>query len=76
MGNSFALDIKVARRRSGLSQAEVSHLLGIHRTRLSKLERGRYVPTAHELAALCLIYGKEFPEIGHATMPQVCQALG
>ena len=75
MGMNFALDIKVARRRSGLSQADVGHLLGIHRTRVSKLERGRYTPSANELASLSLIYGRRFPDLGNRAMPEICKAL-
>jgi len=75
MGTNFALDIKVARRRSGLSQADVAHLLGVHRTRVSKLERGRYTPSADELASLSLIYGKQFPELGSSTLPEICRSL-
>ena len=75
MGMNFALDIKVARRRSGLSQADVAHLLGVHRTRVSKLERGRYTPSANELASLSLIYGRRFPDLGNSTMPEICRAL-
>ena len=75
MGINFALDIKVARRRSGLSQADVAHLLSIHRTRVSKLERGRYTPHAQELATLSLIYGRRFPDLGNRAMPEICRAL-
>lgn len=75
MDINFALDITVARRRSGLSQHDVGHLLGVDRSRISKLERGTYTPTATDIAALSIIYDLEFPEIGQTAMPMLAAGL-
>jgi transcriptional regulator with XRE-family HTH domain len=44
--------VRVARRRSGLSQEEVAHRVGLHPTNLSKIERGHVAPGALLLLAL------------------------
>lgn len=75
METRFAVDFKVARRRSGLSQADVAHLLGVSRTRVSKLECGHAAPSAEELAVLSLIYSQSFLALGSAAMPALVQAL-
>lgn len=75
MEANFALDIRVARERSGLSQSQVAHLLGINRTRLSSLECGRRTPTAEEIATLSLIYGKRLRQLGVASMPAIYEKL-
>lgn len=60
MYDAFALDLKVARRKSGLTQQDVAHLLGSHRSKLSHLEKGSSLPTANDIAALSLIYSKSY----------------
>ncbi|EHK57088.1 helix-turn-helix domain-containing protein [Allomesorhizobium alhagi] len=52
----YALDLKVARRKSGLSQADCGHLLGVDPSRISKLEAGKSAPTLVELSILCLVF--------------------
>ncbi|MEP3893170.1 MAG: helix-turn-helix transcriptional regulator [Litorimonas sp.] len=54
-----AADIRYCRRESGLSGADVSHLLSITRPRLSRIENGRSEPRPMELCGLALIYGKQ-----------------
>lgn len=56
MKYEFSLDLRVARRRSGLTQADCAYLLGIDPTRISKLEAGTTLPTALELSILFLIF--------------------
>lgn len=71
METNFALELKVARRRSGLSQYEVAHLLGVYQGRVSKLECGRARPTPDELTTLSLIYGTRFLTMRGAVMPTI-----
>ena len=71
METNFALELKVARRRSGLSQYEVGHLLGVHHGRISKLECGRARPTPDELTTLSLIYSTRFLTMRGAVMPTI-----
>ena len=70
MENRLAVDLKVFRRRSGLSQVEVAHLLGIDRSQLSKFERGTRQPSMEHVTILCLIYGMRTPEFCVAALPQ------
>mgnify|MGYP000197201114 CR=1 FL=1 len=58
MDNSFALDLKVTRRKAGLTQEDLAHLLGLTKTTISKIERGVRPVTLPELCALAFIYGK------------------
>jgi transcriptional regulator with XRE-family HTH domain len=63
MNTTFALDLKVARRKSGLSQLDCAHLLDVHPSRVSKLESGKRLPTVHEICTLSLIYGRTFESL-------------
>lgn len=51
----YALDLKVARRKAGLTQADCGHLLGVDPSRISKLEAGKSAPSVVELSILCLV---------------------
>ena len=75
METNYALDLKVARRRSGLSQKDVSHLLGISRVRVSKLECGIAKPTPDELTTFSLIYSRSFLTLSGAVMPVLLRTL-
>ena len=75
METNYALDLKVARRRSGLSQQDVSHLLGISRVRVSKLECGIAKPTPDELTTFSLIYSRSFLTLSGAVMPVLLRTL-
>jgi len=63
MHSSFAHDLKTARRRSGLSQQDCGHLLGIDQRRISKLETGQSLPTIPEICTLSLVYGRTFESL-------------
>lgn len=52
----YALDLKVARRKSGLSQEDCAHLLGVDQPRFSKMEAGKSTPSIYELSILCLVF--------------------
>ncbi|MEX0957313.1 MAG: helix-turn-helix transcriptional regulator [Rhizobiaceae bacterium] len=52
------MDLKVSRRKAGLLQADVAHLLGIERARVCDFEKGRLLPAADQLVALSIVYGK------------------
>ena len=53
------LDLRVARKKSGLTQRDCAHLLGTSATRISKLETGTSLPSLAELYLLSVIYGKQ-----------------
>ncbi len=44
----MALDLKELRARLGLSQGELAELLGVHAMTVSKWERGKLQPAAHQ----------------------------
>lgn len=58
MTSDIALELKVARRNAGLRQRDCARLLGVHPSRVSKLESGANVPSITDLYILSLIYGK------------------
>jgi transcriptional regulator with XRE-family HTH domain len=63
MSNEFALDLKVARRKSGLTQSDCAHLLDIHPSKVSLLESGKTLPSIKDICALSLIYGRSFESL-------------
>lgn len=65
MAYEFALDLKVARRKSGLSQADCAHLLDVAPSRISKLESGKSIPNVVELCMLYLVLDKSVVEMCH-----------
>ena len=75
MDTNYALELKVARRRSGLSQKDVAHLLGISRVRVSKLECGIAKPSPDELTTFSLIYCQSFLTLSGAVMPIIMKTL-
>jgi transcriptional regulator with XRE-family HTH domain len=58
----FHLDLKVHRRKAGLSQDDVAHLIGVHPSKVSLLEGGRAFPTLRDVAALSVIFGRSAEE--------------
>lgn len=62
MHTDFALDIKVHRRKAGLSQKDVAHLIGVHPSKVSLMEAGKMLPSIWDIAHLSLVYGKSFEE--------------
>ncbi len=71
MQSSFALDLKTARRRSGLTQADCGHLLGTNKRRLEALEAGRSLPSVPEICCLSLIFGRSFESLFGAIFDEV-----
>ncbi len=57
MHKTFGADLRVARNRSGLSQEDCAHLLGVDQSQISRLEAGKAEPTLHELTLFYLIFG-------------------
>lgn len=60
MSKQFAQDLQLARRKAGLTQADLAHLLDATEKEVSKLERGRKLPSLPRMCELSLIYGKSF----------------
>ena len=62
MFESLTFDLKVARKRAGLTQFDCGHLLGISHNIISRIELGKRLPTIKELMTLSLIYGQSFED--------------
>ncbi len=79
MNHNFGRDLRVARRKSALSQADCAHLQGVNYSRISKLEAGRRLPTALELAILVLVLDQPaaplIRELGFAVAEVLLQRL-
>jgi len=63
MHQAFAHDLRVARRKSGLSQRDCAHLLDVRQQRISALEKAEGIPTLSEICGLSLIFGKTFTSL-------------
>ena len=75
MEQEFTLGLKVERRKAGLSQGDLAHLLGVHPSKVSLLESGKATPTVHEIALLAVVFGKTFEEFFHAFLVQAAEAV-
>ncbi|RLJ40692.1 helix-turn-helix protein [Litoreibacter meonggei] len=60
MSTQFALDLRLARRKAGYTQADVAHLLSGHQSLVSDLELGLKRPNLEQIIELSLLYGKSF----------------
>ena len=60
MITEFALDLRHARRKSGLSQAEIAFLVDVNQATYSRFEHGTLKPNVEQLCVLALIYGRSF----------------
>lgn len=75
MLKEFAFDLKVARRKSGLSQSDCAHLLDVERSKVSRLERGDSPPSVQDICTLSLVYGKSFESLYGTIVQEVCDGL-
>lgn len=57
--NTFALNVKAARKSKGLTQRQLGDLVGVDTLTVSRWERGAVRPTIANLAALCKALGKD-----------------
>lgn len=76
MTTQFAFDLRLARRRAGLTQADCAHLMGIQQSRISELESGEKSPSAHELCVLSIILDRRFEGYISDELSQLTNALG
>ena len=75
MFDDFIFDLKVARKKAGLSQADCGHLIGGTNYKISQLEHGDRMPTIREICALSLIYGRNFESLFGEVFQQVRKDL-
>jgi transcriptional regulator with XRE-family HTH domain len=60
MTDDLALELRVARRKAGLSQSDCAHLLEVHPSKISLLESGKVLPSIAHICRLSIIYGRSF----------------
>ena len=75
MSTEFALDLRLARRKSGFTQRDTAHLLGVQSSRLSDRELGKKLPTLPEIITLSLIYGRSFESLFSDLMAKARAAI-
>ncbi len=63
MSTNYVVDLKVARRKLGLSQDDCATLLGTSRSRYSRIESGKARMGLSEICALLLTFGTPFETI-------------
>jgi len=63
MSTQFALDLRLARRKSGLTQCDVSHLTGIEQPTIAKMEKGKRVPSIAQVCVLSMVFGRSFESL-------------
>lgn len=75
MSTEFALDLRLARRKAGLTQCDIAHLLGVHRARIWALEHGRQLPTVQQICTLSVIYGRSFESLFACVLAEASAAV-
>jgi transcriptional regulator with XRE-family HTH domain len=64
--SDFALDLRVNRRKAGLSQRDMAHLMDIHPSKVSHLEDGSTMPSVRDVAHFSFIFGKTVEDLMQA----------
>lgn len=75
MSTEFALDLRLARRKAGLTQRDCAHLLSTSTSILSQLESGKRLPSLMEVCTLSVIYGRNFESLFGMIMREAKIAL-
>lgn len=63
MTNQFSLDLRVARRKAGLTQRDVAQLLDVSMSHVCRLEQGSILPTLEQVVTLSLIFDCSFESL-------------
>ena len=75
MSTEFSLDLRLARRKAGLTQHDTAQLLGVHQSVVFDLERGNLLPTLPQICALSVIFGRSFESLFFELMTGAKQAI-
>ena len=73
--NENALRLKVARRKTGLTQRDCAHLIGVHQSTMSDYETGNATPGLREACLFSLIYGSPIEGLLPELVADVRRAL-
>lgn len=71
----MALDLKAMRKRAGLTQTDLGHLLSTDGSRISKIETVRARPNPNELITLSLVFGHPIEVLTSALFDQAAYRL-
>lgn len=69
------MDLRLARKRSGLSQRDVARLMDIDQSTYSAFERGRTAPNLEQVCALSLIFDRSFLSLFELMIEEVTPRL-
>jgi transcriptional regulator with XRE-family HTH domain len=75
MYHQFSLELRAARRKAGLTQADCGHLLGGSARIAKQLEEGQRAPSLTEICTLSLIFGRSFEAFFGEVMPRLRSEL-
>lgn len=75
MSNAFAHDLKVVRRKSGLTQSDCAHLLATQSSKICRIENGQFLPTANDMALFSLIFGKSYDALCRSVFDKAASDL-
>jgi len=76
MTQEFSLDLRAARRNSGLKQVDCAHLMGVHESKISQFETGKKKPSVKEICQLSMIFGRSFESLFAGIFEEVRQEIG
>lgn len=69
------MDLRLARKRSGLSQRDVARLMEIDQTTYSAFERGRTAPDLEQICMLSLVFERSFLSLFELMIEEVSPRL-
>lgn len=75
MTTQFSLDLRLARRKAGYTQDDLSHLLSVQQSLISDLEHGKDRPSLEQIIDLSLIYGRSIESLFDMLMAERRGAL-
>ena len=59
----FKNNLKEIRKEKGLTQTELSEIVGVSRNTISSIETGQFSPTARLALVLCIALDKKFEDL-------------
>ena len=75
MTTMFAHDLRIARRKAGLSQRDLARLLETGDKEVSALENGKRLPSLSQTCKLALIYNRSFESLYKQVRKEAKHAL-
>jgi transcriptional regulator with XRE-family HTH domain len=75
MRTQFSVDLRLARKKTGYTQADLAILMADHQSTVSAIERGATRPDLNQIITLSLIYGRSFETLFAEVMQDCAQQL-